>query len=150
MANPNTLSTKQFGTEAKNKARDTASEITDKAKEVSSNMTEQARNVGSAVTQRAEDVAANIGHRAQEATGAVAGSMKSLAGAMREKMPHEGMMGRASTAVADSLERGGQYLKEEGLSGMANDLTNLIRRNPIPAVLAGIGIGFLIARATRR
>ena len=28
-------------------------------------------------------------------------------------------------------------------------MTNMIRRNPIPAVLIGIGIGFLLARATR-
>jgi hypothetical protein len=30
---------------------------------------------------------------------------------------------------------------------MAEDVTNLIRRNPIPALLIGIGAGFLLARA---
>jgi hypothetical protein len=33
---------------------------------------------------------------------------------------------------------------------MGEDLTNLIRRNPLPAVLVGIGIGYLLARATSR
>ena len=33
---------------------------------------------------------------------------------------------------------------------MAEDLTDLIRRNPIPALLVGVGLGFLLARATTR
>jgi hypothetical protein len=32
---------------------------------------------------------------------------------------------------------------------MADDLSGVIRRNPIPALLIGIGIGFLLARSTR-
>jgi hypothetical protein len=32
---------------------------------------------------------------------------------------------------------------------MAEDLTDLIKRNPIPAVLIGVGIGFLLAQLTR-
>ena len=30
---------------------------------------------------------------------------------------------------------------------IANDVTNLIKRNPIPALFVGIGVGFLLARA---
>src|SRR5262249_28229942 len=123
--------------------------ITDKAKEMASNVADKARDVGSTVSQRAEDMASNLGQKAQEATSSLASGMKSLAGTVRENLPHEGMMGKASSAVADSLESGSRYLQEEGLSGIAEDLTNLIRRNPIPALLVGIGIGFLLARATR-
>jgi F0F1-type ATP synthase assembly protein I len=36
------------------------------------------------------------------------------------------------------------------LTGIADDLTGVIKRNPIPAVLVGIGIGYLIAHALRR
>jgi hypothetical protein len=50
--------------------------------------------------------------------------------------------------VASTLEQGGRYIQEEGLSGMTDDLTNLIKKNPIPALLFGIGIGFLLARVT--
>jgi hypothetical protein len=139
----------QFGTEVKNKAQETATAVTDKAKEMAATVTEKAKDVGSAVTQRAEEMASSLGHKTTEATSAVGASMKSLAGTVRENLPHEGMMGRASAAVADSLESGGRHLQEEGLRGLAEDLTNLIRRNPIPAVLCGIGIGFVIARFTR-
>jgi hypothetical protein len=50
--------------------------------------------------------------------------------------------------VAGALESSGRYLEEQGLSGIGEDLTNLIRRNPLPAILLGIGLGFLLARAT--
>lgn len=85
-----------------------------------------------------------------EATAAVGSSLKSLAGAIREHTPHEGVLGTASSAVANTLESGGRYLQHEGLSGIAADVTNLIRRNPIPAVLVGIGLGFLLAKTTIR
>jgi hypothetical protein len=75
--------------------------------------------------------------------------MESLAGTIRDRAPREGMMGNAASTVADSLEQGGRYLREEGLGGMADDLTNTIRRNPLPAVLVAVAVGFLLARATR-
>jgi hypothetical protein len=154
MANPTTPArnwdeSKQFGTEVKNKAQEAGSAVADKAKEMASNVAERAKDVGATMTHKAEDVASNVGHKAQEATTAVGSGMKSLAGAVRENLPREGMMGRASSAVAETLESGGRYLQEEGLRGISEDLRNLIRRNPIPAVLVGIGIGFLIARSTR-
>jgi F0F1-type ATP synthase assembly protein I len=32
---------------------------------------------------------------------------------------------------------------------MAEDVSELIRRNPIPAMLVGVGIGFLLAKVFR-
>jgi len=29
-------------------------------------------------------------------------------------------------------------------------MTNLIRRNPLPAMLVGVGLGYILARATAR
>jgi hypothetical protein len=154
MANPTTPiknrdDAQHLGTDVKNKVQEAGTALADKAKEAATNVTDKAREVGSTVSRRAEDAASTLGHKAQEATSAMASGMKSLAGTVRENMPHEGVMGRASSAVADSLESGGRYLQAEGLRGIADDLTNLIRRNPIPALLVGIGIGFLIARSTR-
>jgi hypothetical protein len=75
--------------------------------------------------------------------------MQSLAHNIREHAPKIGVVGSAATAVAGTLERGGRYLETEKLSGMGEDFTNLIRKNPIPALLVGIGLGYLLARATR-
>jgi hypothetical protein len=57
------------------------------------------------------------------------------------------MLGSATRAVADTMEGAGKYLEDKNLSGMMDDVTGLIKRNPIPAVLLGLGIGFLVGRA---
>jgi len=59
------------------------------------------------------------------------------------------VLSSATDTVASGLEQGGRYIQQEGLSGMADDLTTLIKNNPIPALLVGVGIGFLLARITR-
>jgi len=56
------------------------------------------------------------------------------------------VLGTPAQAVAAGLEKGGRYLEQEGLSGMMDDVTDLIRRNPVPALLIGMGIGFLVGR----
>jgi ElaB/YqjD/DUF883 family membrane-anchored ribosome-binding protein len=120
------------------KAQDTASNVLDKAKQVAGN-----------VADKAKDVASAVGDKAESATHAVGSGMQSLAGTIRDKGPHGGFLGGAASGVAGALDSSGRYLEEQGLSGMGEDLTNLIRRNPIPAVLVGIGLGFLLARMTR-
>ena len=72
--------------------------------------------------------------------------MESLAGTMKQNLPSEGILGSAAQSVASGLESTGQYLEREGLPGLGDDMINLIRRNPLPAVLVGIGFGFIIAR----
>jgi hypothetical protein len=59
------------------------------------------------------------------------------------------MLGSAASRVADTLESGGKYLEQEGLTGMAGDVTNLIKRHPVPALLIAVAVGVLIARAIR-
>ena len=56
-------------------------------------------------------------------------------------------LSRARNHRGGSLSSRFRYLREEGLSGLASDLTDMIRRNPIPALLIGLGVGFLLARA---
>jgi hypothetical protein len=139
---------KNLGTDVKNQAKEVGQQAMDKARDVASSAADKAREIGSNVSHAAGEAASNIGQRAEDATSSVGGGMKSLASQVREHGPREGMLGSATSAVADSLERGGRYLQEEGLQGIGEDLTALIRRNPIPALLVGIGVGFLLARAT--
>jgi hypothetical protein len=105
--------------------------------------------LGQEMKDKAQDAAATLGQKAEDATAAVGCGMQSLAGTIREKIPQGGKLGEASAAVARSLDQGGRYLEKEGLQGIGDDLTNLVRRNPIPALLLGIGVGYLLARATR-
>ena len=143
-------SVSQAASDVKNKAADLGSATMHQAKEAASHLAGQAREAASAAGNRLSDAASYAGQRADDATSSVGGSIRSLAGQVRQNAPHEGMMGSAAGAAANALDRTGQYLQEQGLSGMAEDFTNLVRRNPIPALLIGVAFGFLIARATSR
>jgi hypothetical protein len=120
----------------------------DPAKDVVSSLGEKVKDTASSVAQSAEDAAAYVGRKADDATTAVGDGLRSLGNTIRAHTSHDGAVGEASSAVANTLESTGRYLQEEGLKGMTDEVTNLIRRNPIPALLVAFGAGFLIARAT--
>ncbi len=133
-------------------AQETAASVAEKTKETASGVGERIRDAASSVqdmARKAGDAASNVGQRAGEAVSSVGGQMRNLAGTIRQNAPSEGIMGSAASTVADSLEAGGKYLEEETLGSLGREATELIRRYPLQAVLVGIGIGFLMARATR-
>jgi hypothetical protein len=132
-----------------NQAREAASSAVEKAKDTASGLMDKARDAASNVGQAASNMASTVGQKAESATASVGGGMRSLGETVREKGPESGFLGSATKSVAGALENTGSYLEEKNLSGMADDLTNLIRRNPIPALLIGVGLGFLLARTMR-
>ncbi len=82
---------------------------------------------------RAREVASNVAHNVSDAGSYVHRKADDL-----------------TSTVGNALEEAGQYLQEDGVDHIARDVTNFVRRNPIPAVLAGGAVGFLIARAIQR
>jgi len=118
----------------------------DKLKDAASHAGEAVSSAASAVGQKAGDVASAVGQKAEDATSAVGKGMEHLAGQVRDSGPREGMLGTATRTVADGLEGAGKYLDDKNLSGMMDDVTGLIKRNPVPAVLLALGIGFLVGR----
>jgi hypothetical protein len=146
------------------KARESAGQAVDKAKEGAHNAADAARDAAShagqaigsaasAATQAVQNAASSaahaVGHKAEQATSALGSGMQSLADTVRDRGPESGMLGSASHYVADTLDSTGRYIEDRNLSGMFDDVTGLIRRNPIPAVLVGMGIGFLLGRVLR-
>ena len=129
---------------------DTTNAIRSGAEDTAAKASEKVQGAVSSAMDKAQELASTAGKRVDEATSALGERVKSAASTLRERAPQEGMLGTASGAVADTLDNAGRYLQEEGLVGMAEDVTELIRRNPIPAMFVGIGIGFMLARAFRR
>jgi hypothetical protein len=133
--------------------KETAGQVGDKIKEAAAGVGAKAREaasaVGDMVSSAASTVGSTISKSADKATSATGSGVKQLGETIKEKGPHDGVLGSATRAVGDSLEKGGKYLEQEGLSGMMEDVTQLIRRNPMPAILVGIGLGFLIGRTLR-
>ena len=131
------------------KSKEAVGNFGDKARETISDVSEKARDRAASMVDGAGDMACDIGHRAEDAVHAMGSGMQSLAGTIRERTPQGGVMATASSSLARGLESSGRYLEQEGLQAIGDDLTNIIRRNPMPAVLLGIGLGYLVARATR-
>jgi uncharacterized protein YjbJ (UPF0337 family) len=93
---------------------------------------------------------ATSGTSAAQPMSGVGDRIGSLADVIREKAPHEGTVGTAATTVAEKLDVAGSYLQERDVNHMLSDLSGMIRRYPVPSLLIGLGIGYLLARGTRR
>jgi hypothetical protein len=127
-----------------------ASYVGQKAEDATSYVGHKAEEAASYVGHKAEDAASYAGQKAGDASAAVGSGLRSFGHTIRDRRPEGGMTGDASAAVADTLESGGRYLQEEGLKVMTEDVANLIRRNPIPALLIGVAAGYLAGKAMTR
>lgn len=118
-----------------NQAKSSAGEAAMCASEVASHA---AAAVGATISQKADDLVAQAGV-----------GVHALGDRIAQQLPQEGMLGNASQAVVNKVRQGGDYLQEQGLSGLSDDLSAAIRSNPLPAVLIAMGIGWYIGRNVR-
>lgn len=125
-------------TEAANKAADAAASAGQMAGHAANAAGGMAKQAVSAAGQKADDLTALAGS-----------GIDHLGQMIGEKGPKDGLLGDASQAVAQTVQRGGQYLEDAKLSGAATALTELIRQHPAPAIAIGIALGFLLGRALR-
>lgn len=102
------------------------------------------------LTAKAQEVGAAAVSTASEAATAVGEQMGSLAGVIRDHAPHDGAIATAATTVAGGLESASSYLKEKDYKNLATDLTALVRRYPVQFLVAGVGLGYLLARSMKR
>lgn len=124
--------------------------MSERANEIVSATIEKSKEMASSLVQTVENVASNLGQKAEKARETVAGEMKNLAGTIRTSGPRAGVLGTAASGAAGTLEAGGKYLQDHDLNGIAKDVTDLIRRHPVQAIVLGLGVGFLVGRASRR
>lgn len=50
-------------------------------------------------------------------------------------------------STADKLSATADYVRQHDLNSMMNDVQDLVKKNPGPALLVAAGLGFLVARA---
>lgn len=107
-------------------------------------VSEQAADVAERVIAKtrdaAKDAATHIGRQADEALDTAAG--------MAEKTGAQ--IGETASSLARRARASVESLSGQGMPHLLDDLSTLIKRHPIPAVLIGTAIGFLIARARGR
>lgn len=96
---------------------------------------------------------ANVLHEGPIATAvaAVAGGLESAEDAFATGWESaEGVISTATTAVEGGLESASSYLQEKKFAEIASDLTDLIRHYPVQSLLVGVGLGYVLARLTKR
>lgn len=142
--------------DVRNKAGDTAHSAVDLAKDAASavkdaasSAAEKAKSFASATAEKAKETASAVGEKANDYTAAAGSKIKQAGEAIVDKGPHEGMLGSATKAVGETVQKTGAYLEDAKLDGIGKDLTEMIKAHPVPALLIGVGLGVLLGRATR-
>ena len=74
---------------------------------------------------------AGQGGRGNSAMSRVGRGLQKAGSRMRERAPEEGRIHDAADAIANRVERAGQYLEERDFRGVAEDVTDVVRRYPV-------------------
>ena len=111
---------------------------------------EMASHAACAAGSIAKQAVCDASHKADDLTAKAGVGIEHMGQVMSDRLPHAGVVGQASQAVAQSIQHGGQYLEDAKLSGAAASLKEMIRRHPVESTLAGLAVGYLVARASRK
>jgi len=140
---------KDAGSEAMDKVKDAGSDAFGKVKEAGAQALDRAREAAGSVGSMATETATNVGHRAEDLTAAAGHELREFGENMGKRAPHDGLTGRASQAVAETIKSSGEYIEHAKLSGMARDVEQVIKNHPIPALLVCLGVGYCVGRAMK-
>jgi len=121
-------------------------QVSDKARDAMNCAGEMAGHAASALGSMAGQAASGVGHRADDLAANAGAGLHQLGERIGHNAPHAGMFGQASQAFAHSVQDSGDYLKQAKLSGMTEDVADLVRRNPLPSILIAISVGWFLAR----
>jgi len=136
--------------QAGDKASDLAQSAVDKVKQTADDLrSKDASQIVDDARAKASEVGDAAATKVDSAMTATGEQMSTLAQTVRENAP-EGKAGDVATKAADALDRGGEYLQTADLQMVRSDLERVIREHPIESLLVGVGVGYLVARATRR
>lgn len=69
---------------------------------------------------------------------------------MDHELSEGSRVARMKSAVADRYDRGRDYVREHSARDIAGDAGRFARNHPIPSILTGVAIGFLVYRLFSR
>jgi ElaB/YqjD/DUF883 family membrane-anchored ribosome-binding protein len=124
----------------------------------SNNLSEGSAKVGdkiadaaSQVKERASEFGRSAAQKVDESRSSTADTLKSTADSLRSGAQSSGQaITDVANRTAEKIESTATYIREHDFRGMLGDLEQVVRRNPTPALLSAIGLGFLIGAAFRR
>lgn len=107
-----------------------------------SGLADQARNVAQSAAGAATDLAHNVRDKASDYANQARDTVQNWAGDVSNTASQAGH--RVQQWAGDAYDYSADHMKDFG-----QELTGMVRRYPIPAVLIGFGVGLLLGRAAR-
>jgi hypothetical protein len=93
------------------------------------------------------------GSTADQVRAGMAGGLDSAAESVEsgaQGLPRGGKLRSAAHGAADALASGAHYLREHNTQDMIDDLMEVVKNNPGPALFGAVALGFLMGRAFTR
>lgn len=124
----------------------------------SSNLPEGTAGVGdkiadaaSKVKERASEFGRSAAQKVDESRGGTAATLKSGADSLRSGAQNSGQaISDVANQTAEKIESTANYIRDHDFRAMLGDIEQVVRRNPTPALIGAVGLGFLLGAALRR
>ncbi len=110
-------------------------------------VSDQVANAATQWKDKVSDLGKSAVNKLDGSRESAAGGLESAASAINTKA--ETVSGMAQS-TASKLNSTAEYLRGNDVKAMMTDLEDVVRRNPVPAMVAAAVIGFLAARALSR
>ena len=121
-----------------------------KIRETAGTLGKMAGAAVSAVENMASQTAENFSDDADYLASSAGRGVQRIGEQLSRVAPDSGIVGVVSQSVVRTITEGGEYFEGSKLSGLRQDLTKVISRNPIPTILISIGLGWIASRMLRR
>lgn len=134
------------------KAGSTTSSMGDTLNDTAQNVKDKVTDAASTAKQRVSETARQATDKIDEKRGPAADALESAASTIHEKaedLPGGETVRSVAHSAAERLESTAGYIRGHDVRSMMSDVEEIVKRNPGPALLIAVGIGFLIGRAFR-
>ncbi len=135
--------------QATEKAKDAAASVSEMASLAASAVGAMASHVASDASVIASQAVRDVGRKADQLAANAGVGIQGLGDMLSKNSPQAGVLKGASDAVAGVIKEGGEYLQEAKITGLTEDVSHVIRRNPIPSVLIALSAGWFIGRSLK-
>jgi hypothetical protein len=112
-------------------------------------MSAKAQDMGAKVQETAQDMGTKAQEKAEIGKEKVADGIEGAVGTMRDKLPSDGMVGKAGTVAADSLEKTAGYLRDHETSELWADVQEYVKLHPASSLVGALAAGFVLSRILR-
>jgi len=108
-------------------------------------------DAASQVKDRASELGRSAIQKVDESRSSTADTLKSTADSLRSGAQNSGQaISDVANKTAEKIESTANYIRDHDFRGMLVDIEHVVRRNPTPALIGAIGLGFLLGAAVRR